>query len=1127
MNCLRFLILFVWMIGVAPLFSERASAQNFRALEYFWGKDAGVGKGNQVTLTGSSLDSQISIDPSHLLPGINYLYIRMLSDSNLWTPYSLFIVQVEDSLSTGGIANAETFYNKDPGVDRGFSFSFSGPKTEIDTILEWPADTNTGLVYNSFRFRGSNRMWTPFSTVPLMIYGDSLPLKIEELKYFTGRDPGPGKGSSLSIPAAAKMDTIIEITATDSGLNYLHLRMKGNAHFWSTYERNLISYIEPQPLSVLSAWEWALDSISRFLPPNRAPIDSPAFTVDDTLNIRLDGRTGIGRHHVWMRAEDSLKRASVWLSDSFRVINCPMLDTGTFSIQGGFCIGDTLLLHEQITPFGIWPSDSFHFSWFVNASSVAASQNDTLLWPLNQTGSLSITLRYQKKNDSLCSDRITRNMTVFPVFNDTLDTAICSGDSIRIFGVFRKQTDTFIHRASSEQGCDSITVVRLQVYPVYSDTLVRRICQGDSSSIHGVFRKGSGDYLFTGLTGKGCDSFSVIRLIVDSNYEFRRSFLLCSGDTLRMHGKSYTNSGTFTDSFKSQFGCDSVYVSTIGILPTYSDSSSLTICSGDSARIHGIFRYSSGVYTLTTKSKDQCDSTSVISLQVNPAFLLSFRDTLCSGDSIRLHGKFQNQSGIFDSLYRTTRGCDSFVRHILTVNPRYSIQDAFSFCDGDSVKVHNRVFKSSGNFRTSFKSLLACDSIYDTEITVHPVYANNLFVGLCGGDSLLFDGVFRNRTGVYPGLFKTLKGCDSMVSLHLTVDSIIQMFPSFEICKGDSLFLGGQFRKENGIYVDRFTATKGCDSIVSSRLTVNRDTFYVLNDTLCFGEVYSFNGVQHTQSGTHEARLKTIKGCDSIIVLNLHVYPLNTAQQSFSLCSGDSVKVVERFLKVAGNYVDTLIGQNGCDSILTTRIDVLRKDEISITDTLCAKDSVIIGGQIIRRSGLYTEALTNQLGCDSITEYRLFFRPRLDVRIQTVGFDEISTTRPFVTYQWYLDRVLLPGETGSTITVNRGGVYDVDVTDSLGCAGSSMDDPLSLPPNQLFPLPVLYPNPGNGLFTLINNSGETFQCRITDGTGVKILDAECLPGKQLLDLSEHASGVYFITFNTSAGRLTRKIFLIR
>ncbi len=86
-------------------------------------------------------------------------------------------------------------------------------------------------------------------------------------------------------------------------------------------------------------------------------------------------------------------------------------------------------------------------------------------------------------------------------------------------------------------------------------------------------------------------------------------------------------------------------------------------------------------------------------------------------------------------------------------------------------------------------------------------------------------------------------------------------------------FFNGQLCNYTGIYYDTVMTVSGCDSLITLDLTVNRTTD-TLNQSDCY--TYFFNGQTLTGSGTYYDTLVNAVGCDSLIVLNLTINPVNT-----------------------------------------------------------------------------------------------------------------------------------------------------------------------------------------------------------------------------------------------------------
>jgi hypothetical protein len=60
----------------------------------------------------------------------------------------------------------------------------------------------------------------------------------------------------------------------------------------------------------------------------------------------------------------------------------------------------------------------------------------------------------------------------------------------------------------------------------------------------------------------------------------------------------------------------------------------------------------------------------------------------------------------------------------------------------------------------------------------------------------------QTQTGVYIDSAKSSKGCDSIVTTNLSVDDVLRKTYNVKICKGDSYFAGGKLQTQSGIYSD-------------------------------------------------------------------------------------------------------------------------------------------------------------------------------------------------------------------------------------------------------------------------------------------------------------------------------------
>ncbi len=94
---------------------------------------------------------------------------------------------------------------------------------------------------------------------------------------------------------------------------------------------------------------------------------------------------------------------------------------------------------------------------------------------------------------------------------------------------------------------------------------------------------------------------------------------------------------------------------------------------------------------------------------------------------------------------------------------------------------------------------------------------------------------------------------------------------SASICDGQLYTLNGQTYTTAGIYYDTLTNAAGCDSVITLILTVNPTFNLTIDTTILQGESIIFNNTTYTESGTYTTNLTTVNGCDSTVTLNLTV----------------------------------------------------------------------------------------------------------------------------------------------------------------------------------------------------------------------------------------------------------------
>ena len=191
------------------------------------------------------------------------------------------------------------------------------------------------------------------------------------------------------------------------------------------------------------------------------------------------------------------------------------------------------------------------------------------------------------------------------------------------------------------------------------------------------------------------------------------------------------------------------------------------------------------------------------------------------------------------------------------------------------------------------------------------------------------------------------------------------------ICEGDTYSMGGTDYDQSGQYITTLSNQYGCDSIVTLNLTVNAADRVTLNETICEGETYSMGGTDYDQSGQYITTLSNQYGCDSIVTLNLTVNAADRVTLNEAICEGDTYSMGGTDYDQSGQYITTLSNQYGCDSIVTLNLTVNAADRVTLNETICEGETYSMGGTDYDQSGQYITTLSNQYGCDSIVTLNL------------------------------------------------------------------------------------------------------------------------------------------------------------
>ncbi|MGD9492342.1 MAG: endonuclease [Bacteroidales bacterium] len=613
-----------------------------------------------------------------------------------------------------------------------------------------------------------------------------------------------------------------------------------------------------------------------------------------------------------------------------------------------------------------------------------------------------------------CDSTYTLNLEVNPEYSFTESHAICEGESYLWQGTAYTTAGTYTRTYTSINGCDSILTLNLTVYPSYYFIDDHSICQGETYTWQGNTYASAGTYTKAYTTIHGCDSIYTLNLTVYPEYEFSENHAVCQGSSYIWHGTTYSSPGTYTKTYTSINGCDSIYTLNLTQIPSYAFSEEQTICSGDSYLWHGNTYTTAGIYTADYISSGGCDSVYSLDLTVNPSYLFTKNDTICQGETYTWQGSVFTESGTYTKNYISIKGCDSTYILNLTVHPEYTINENYSICEGENYIWHGNTYSSSGIYTKHYFSVNGCDSIYTLNLTVNPTYVILNEVEVCNGESHIWRGNSYNVAGTYYDSLLTQSGCDSVFVLNLTVYPTYEFSESYTMCQGENYVWHGNNYTTAGTYTHNYTSINGCDSTYILDLTVYPSYGFFDMAEICEGDSYTWHGNIYSTAGTYTAEYTTVNGCDSIYTLQLTVHPTYSFSEEKSICQGSTWTWQGTTYSTAGTYIKNYTSIHGCDSIYTLNLSEVAAYSFIEYDSVCQGESYAWQGNSYSSAGTYTAVYTSSSGCDSTYTLHLSVNP-------TYLITETQSICEGQSYTWH----------GNTYSV--AGTYTAAYTTMNGC----------------------------------------------------------------------------------------------
>lgn len=381
----------------------------------------------------------------------------------------------------------------------------------------------------------------------------------------------------------------------------------------------------------------------------------------------------------------------------------------------------------------------------------------------------------------------------------------------------------------------------------------------------------TGNYTDTLVNAAGCDSILFIDLTVNYSNTGTEVIVACDSYTW-IDGNTYTTSNnTATYTLTNMHGCDSVV--TLNLTVNYSNSATFVHTACDSYTwIDGVtYTSDNSTATHTLINSAGCDSVVTLNLTVNYSNSGTDVQTACDAFTWIDGLTYTTSNNIATHTLTNVDGCDSVVTLNLTMNYSNSGTDSQTACDSYTWIDGNTYTTSNNSATHTLTNLDGCDSIVTLDLTIHYSNTGTDQIVACDSYTWIDGNTYTASNNVATHTLTNINGCDSIVTLDLTIHSSNLGSDVHVVCDSMTWIDGNLYTESNNSATHTLTNINGCDSVVTLDLTVYNSYLETDVQTVCDSFVWIDGNTYYENNNTVFVAYSTIHGCDSIISLDLTV----------------------------------------------------------------------------------------------------------------------------------------------------------------------------------------------------------------------------------------------------------------
>jgi hypothetical protein len=261
----------------------------------------------------------------------------------------------------------------------------------------------------------------------------------------------------------------------------------------------------------------------------------------------------------------------------------------------------------------------------------------------------------------------------------------------------------------------------LEIYHPYTSSVLNISACDSYIAPSGKILNTTGSFLDTIANATGCDSIITINLTVANTSSASISQTACDQFTSPSGNYTWTTSGLYNDTLTNAAGCDSVITVDLTILNSSSSIISPIACNQYLSPSGNYTWTTNGLYNDTVANAAGCDSLITIDLTILNSSSSSISPIACNQYFSPSGNYVWTTSGSYSDTISNAAGCDSLITVDLTILNNSTASLTTEACFSYLSPSGNHTWNTSGIYEDTLVNALGCDSILTIDLTIHSV----------------------------------------------------------------------------------------------------------------------------------------------------------------------------------------------------------------------------------------------------------------------------------------------------------------------------------------------------------------------------------------------------------------------